>query len=119
TAIFFDLENFRSSFMSQPVETVINKIEKLIDDSPITDRIILRQAFISKNNNFSKKRIKTLQEHGIDIIEVEMPCKKNGTNMVDFKMYAHIADYVARIRKVKTIILATGDGDFSFLCELI
>lgn len=119
TAIFFDLENFRSSFMSQPVETVIKKIEKLIDESPITDKIIFRQAFISKKNNFSKKWIKTLQEHGIDIILVEMPCKKNGTNMVDFKMYAHIADYVARIRKVKTIILATGDGDFAFLCELI
>lgn len=120
TAIFFDLENFRSSFMSQPVETVIKKMDKFIQESPVTDKIILRQAFISKNNNFSKQRIRALQEHGIEIIEVDMPCKKNGTNnMVDFKMNVYIADYVARIRKVNTIILATGDGDFAFLCELI
>lgn len=119
TAIFFDLENFKTSLMSQPVEKVVSKMRKLIDESPITDKVILKQAFISKGNNFPKKKIQSLQEHGIEIIEVEMPFKKNGANMVDFKMYAHIADYVARIRKVKTIILATGDGDFAFLCELI
>lgn len=99
---------------------VINKIEKFINESPVTDEIILKQAFISKKNNFPKKKIQELQEHGIEIFKVEMPCKKSGSNnMVDFKMYAHIADYVARIRKVKTIILASGDGDFAFLCELI
>ncbi|HCS10650.1 MAG TPA: hypothetical protein DIV40_04255 [Clostridiales bacterium] len=120
TAIFFDLENFKYLFKSHPVEKVINKMKKLIDESPITDKVILKQAFISKTNDFSKEKKRELQEHGIEIIEVKMPCQKNGTNnMVDFKMYAHIADYVARIRKVKTIILATGDGDFVFLCELI
>jgi len=101
------------------METVIKKIEKLINESPLCDNIILSQAYISKKTNFSKKRIQEFQEQGIEIIEVEMPCQKNIPNMVDFKMYAHISDYVARIRKVKTIILATGDGDFTFLCELI
>lgn len=119
TAVFYDLENFKTSFMSYPVETVIKKIEKLINESPLCDNIILSQAYISKKTNFSKKRIQEFQEQGIEIIEVEMPSKMNIPNMVDFKMYANISDYVARIRKVKTIILATGDGDFTFLCELI
>ena len=119
TAIFYDLENFKSTFMNHSIETSIKRMEKLIEESPICDKIILRQAFISKRNSFSKKNIQALKEHGIEVVEVEIPFQKNTPNMVDFKMNVHIADYVARIRKVKTIILATGDGDFAFLCEFI
>jgi len=120
TAIFYDLENFSDFFRIGNPEKKLNKIEKYIEESQLTDKVVLRQAFISSDNSNFDCILHLFEKHKIEIVKVDMPChKENVTNLVDFKMNVYIADYVARKRSISTVILATGDGDFTFLCELI
>jgi len=120
TAIFYDLENLFDFFRIGKSERKLNKIEKYIEESQLTDEVVLSQAFIASNNNYFDDILHIFKKHKIEIVKVDIPCHKgNVTNLVDFKMNVYIADYVARKRSISTVILATGDGDFTFLCELI
>ena len=117
TAIFYDLENI-SAFTAPKNYGEFKKSVEEIERSPLVDSIVMQKAYISTTHTAYIKYKNFLDSTGIEICGVNPKMNANKANLVDFKMNVDItADTISN--NIDTVVIATGDGDFGFLCEAL
>ena len=122
TAVFYDLENIglKNGELEKTLETVKEKIQ----NSVLTDSIILQRAYISKTHPTLPALEPVLKSLNIELVAVEQLSetksgKKKAQNLVDFKMAVDVIATVAAKRSISTVAIASGDNDFGFICRQI
>ena len=115
TAIFYDLENI-SKFTTPKNHDEFKSSVKMITDSELVDDIVLQRAYISTAHPAYIKYNKFLNSTGVDICGVDPTTNSNKANLVDFKMNVDCIAY-SMSHNIDTVVIATGDADFGFLCE--
>ncbi len=115
TAIFYDLENI-SKFTAPKNYNEFKASLLKISESELVDGIILQRAYISTTHPAYIKYNKFLKSTGIDICGVDPNTNSGKANLVDFKMNVDCIAY-SLSNNIDTVVVATGDADFGFLCE--
>ena len=115
TAIFYDLENI-SKFTAPKNYGEFKDSVKMMCDSELVDDIVLQRAYISTTHPAYIKYNKFLNSMGIEICAVDPNTNSKKANLVDFKMNVDCIAY-SLSNKIDTVVIATGDADFGFLCE--
>lgn len=115
TAVFYDLENI-SKFTAPKNYGEFKDSVKMMCDSELVDDIVLQRAYISTTHPAYIKYNKFLNSMGIEICAVDPNTNSKKANLVDFKMNVDCIAY-SLSNKIDTVVIATGDADFGFLCE--
>ncbi|MDR2167762.1 MAG: NYN domain-containing protein [Clostridiales bacterium] len=121
TAVFYDLENMGLASYNGKWEEGFLGLQKKIKGSDLVGSIVLQKAYMRKNPSFSKIQ-PILEKHGVELVSVELVPGTNSSktkNMVDFKMGIDITAIISRRHSIQTVVVASGDGDFGFLCRQI
>ncbi|MDO5398508.1 MAG: methylated-DNA--[protein]-cysteine S-methyltransferase [bacterium] len=115
TAVFYDLENI-SKFTAPKNYSEFKDSFKMMCDSELVDNVVLQRAYISTTHPAYIKYNKFLNSTGIDICAVDPNMNSKKANLVDFKMNVDCIAY-SLSNNIDTVVIATGDADFGFLCE--
>ena len=125
TAVFYDLENIGLASRKGEFESQLPSLIKKIEASPLTGKIILQKAYISKSHTALPKIEPALKKLKVDLVLVEpinplaASARSKKRNLVDFKMSVDVVATVSRKRSATTVAIASGDQDFGFLCQQI
>lgn len=115
TAVFYDLENI-SKFTAPKNYGEFKDSFKMMCDSELVDNVVLQRAYISTVHPAYIKYNKFLNSTGIEICAVDPNMNSKKANLVDFKMNVDCIAY-SLSNDIDTVVIATGDADFGFLCE--
>lgn len=115
TAVFYDLENI-SKFTTPKNYGEFRDSFKMMCDSELVDNVVLQRAYISTTHPAYIKYNKYLNSTGIEICAVDPNMNSKKANLVDFKMNVDCIAY-SLSNDIDTVVIATGDADFGFLCE--
>lgn len=115
TAVFYDLENI-SKFTTPKNFGEFKDSFKMICESELVDDVVFQRAYISTTHPAYIKYNKFLNSTGIEICAVDPNMNSKKANLVDFKMNVDCVAY-ALSNNIDTVVIATGDADFGFLCE--
>ena len=120
TAVFYDLENISISGMKQGgYERMFAYLRQKIESSDIVGEIVLQKAYISKTQSIVPILAPILEKQNIDLIAVEpiVGQQRKKTNMVDFKLNVDVLSIINASCDIDTVVLASGDSDFGFMCQ--
>lgn len=115
TAVFYDLENI-SKFTAPKNFGEFKESFQMICDSELVDDVVLQRAYISTTHPAYIKYNRFLNSTGVEICAVDPNMNSKKANLVDFKMNVDCVAY-ALSNNIDTVVIATGDADFGFLCE--
>ena len=121
TAIFYDLENIGLASKNGKYAEDFHAAQKRIKSSPLVGQIILQKAYM-RNTSHLPQIEPILQKLGVDLTAVAPISNKHQAkiaNMVDFKMGLDAISTIARRHSIQTVVIASGDNDFGFLCQQI
>ncbi|MCL2350511.1 MAG: NYN domain-containing protein [Defluviitaleaceae bacterium] len=120
TAIFYDLENIGFGIKNGKYEAEFENLLKRIKSSELVGEIILQKAYMRKTPHFNYIN-EILSKYGIELVAVESFSNntQKKANMVDFKMGIDATSIIGRKRSIETVVVASGDSDFGFLCQYI
>jgi len=121
TAIFYDLENIGLSTKSDKFEENFLSVLDKIKQSSLVGQIILQKAYMRKMPH-SEEYKNILAKHNVELFAVEAPLIRQPSktaNMVDFKMGIDTTAAIFRKRSIETVVIASGDNDFGFLCQQV
>lgn len=119
--IYYDVENVglhnnnKNSFNS--INNVLNEINEYIKRTGEDCEIIKHKAYYNPAGSAARFP-NSLTEYGIEQKPVPTPPnEKRKSNMVDMKMIVDIVSDITENDQMHSVIIATGDKDFSFLAD--
>ncbi|MCL2170102.1 MAG: NYN domain-containing protein [Defluviitaleaceae bacterium] len=125
TAIFYDLENIGLGVKNDQFEEHFLALFEQIKASVLVGEVVLSRAYMRGGaalTPYQEKIKPVLQKHKVELVLAEAPKgsqNKSQKNLVDFKMGVDVTLAIARRHSIQTVVLATGDNDFGFLCRQI
>ncbi len=120
-AVFYDFENIGLSSIYGGFEQTMLALRKKMEASGFIEKIVLQRGYISKGHTAVPRMQPVLEKLGVELVLVNPLYEdvRSKANMVDFKMGVDVIATILPKRSVTTVVIASGDNDFGFLCQQI
>jgi len=121
TAVFYDLENMGLASKNGEFEQHFLQLQELLKTSELVGDLVLQRAYMRDTHHAFSQIAPILEQHKINLISVEAMTStpKKWKNLVDLKMGVDATAVISKKRSIQTVVVASGDSDFGFLCQQI